>query len=78
MSPEDKFEKEYKEFYFNKPSLVLRVKSIMIDSIIIIVLMYIAYLLLDNLGIESGKIRGIALGLIFLYEPVLTAVNRTI
>lgn len=66
------------EVYFNKPNLVLRVKSITIDSFIIVVLMFIAFSVFDGLGIASPKIRGIALGLIFLYEPIFTSSYRTV
>jgi len=49
-----------------------------IDTFMIIVLMYIAFLVLDNLAIESGKIRGLIMGSIFLYEPIFTSINRTV
>ncbi|MBK8627311.1 MAG: RDD family protein [Saprospiraceae bacterium] len=76
MDNKENFEEQLD--YFNKPNLVLRVKSMRVDSFIIIALMYVAFLLLDNLGIDSGKIKGTILGLIFLYEPILTSINRTI
>lgn len=76
MDNKENFEEQLD--YFNKPNLILRVKSMMVDSFIIIALMYVAFLLLDNLGIGSGKIKGTILGLIFLYEPILTSINRTI
>lgn len=64
--------------YFNKPSLVLRVKSIMIDSLVVILLMYLTSIFLDILNVESGKIRGLCLVFILLYEPILVAISRTV
>jgi len=66
------------EIYFNKPSLVLRIKSIFVDSLVIIVLMMIAYKIVTLLNVDSGMVRGIILGSILLYEPILTSVNRTV
>ena len=64
--------------YFNKPNLVLRVKSMTIDTFVIVTLMYAFSVILDSLNITSGNIRGVALGLIILYEPLLTSINRTV
>lgn len=64
--------------YYNKPNLMLRVKSMVIDSFVIIVLMYASSFLLGLLNIESGNVRGVALGLIFLYEPIMTSMHRTV
>lgn len=64
--------------YFNKPSLLLRIKSMIIDSVIIVLLMFISFLILDALEIGSGLVRGVFLVLIFLYEPLMTSFNRTV
>ena len=64
--------------YFNKPSLILRVKSTLIDSVVIIILMYLASIVLNSLGVQSGGIRGMVLIFIFLYEPILVTLSRTI
>lgn len=64
--------------YFNKPSLILRIKSMLIDSVIIIFLMFIMSLILNFLSIESGNIRGIALLIVILYEPILVTFGGTI
>lgn len=69
---------ETTKVFFNKPSLVLRIKSMVIDSFVIVVLMYLVFVILNTLNIESGKIRGICLGLIFLYEPIMVSMSRTI
>lgn len=66
------------EVYFNKPSLVLRIKSIFVDSLVIIVLMMIASKIVNLLDIDSGMVRGIVLVSILLYEPILTSLNRTV
>lgn len=62
---------------FRKPSLILRVKSMIIDTFFVIVLMYLASLILNSFAIESGQIRAISLSLIFLYEPIFTSINQT-
>jgi len=64
--------------FFNKPSLVLRIKTMIIDSIVILILLFIAFKILNTLGVESGKIKGAVLGLILLYEPIFVSINKTI
>ena len=66
------------EKYFNKPSLILRIKSMMIDSFMIIILMYLTTVLLESFDVESGMIRGSSLILVLLYEPILVTINRTV
>ena len=77
METNDNYE-ETSENYFNKPSLILRVKSMMIDSLVIIILMYLASILLNYLEIESGNVRGIVMVLVLLYEPIFVTINRTV
>ncbi len=69
---------EQEEINFNRPSLLARLKSMLADSVVIIILMMIASSILNALDIESGLVRGIALGLVFLYEPIMVAIDRTI
>lgn len=69
---------EEEEILFNRPSLLVRIKSMMADSLVIIVLMVIAASILNTLNIESGLIRALALSLIVLYEPIMIAIDRTI
>ncbi len=69
---------EQEEIMFNRPSLLVRIKSMLADGIVIIVLMMIAATILNALNIQSGLVRGIAFALIWLYEPVMIAVDRTI
>ena len=66
------------QIYFSKPSLLLRIKSIFIDSLVIIVLMMIASNILTFFNVDSGTIRGSVLALILLYEPIFTSLNRTL
>lgn len=65
-------------FYFRRPSLSIRIKSTLIDGVIILILMCLAAGILNGLEIESGTVRGIALGLVFLYEPLLISFGQTI
>jgi len=69
---------EQEEINFDRPSLLTRIKSMVADGIVIIVLMFIASIVLNALNIESGLVRGITLSLILLYEPIMVAVDRTI
>ena len=60
------------------PNLLTRIKSTLIDSVVIVLLMYLATIVLDALSIESGVIRGLAMLAVILYEAICTTVNRTI
>ena len=64
--------------YFNRPSLVLRIKSMLIDMMFLIGLAYIFTLLLESMNIISEESRGIALAIIILYEPVLVVIGGTV
>jgi len=70
-------QQDYK-VYFNKPSLMHRIKSMIIDAVVIIALMMLMSWILGILNIESGMVRGICLGLVILYEPILVSVGGTI
>jgi len=78
METLDNNDDEIEGIFFNKPSLVLRIKSMMIDSVVLILLMYLATIILESLNVKSGSIRGIILVLVFLYEPTAVVFNRTI
>jgi uncharacterized RDD family membrane protein YckC len=65
-------------FYFNKPGLMERMKSTLIDACVVIFLLYLASMLLNSLGIESGVVKAFFLVLVFLYEPIAMAMDRTI
>lgn len=69
---------KFEKVYFSKPSLLLRIKSIFIDGMVIILLMMVTSKILTLLHVDSGIIRGIALGIILLYEPIFTSINRTL
>ena len=66
------------DVYINKPSLILRIKSTIIDGLVIILLMFLVSLILSSLNIESGKIRGVLFISILLYEPILVSLSRTL
>lgn len=68
---------------FNKvniiaPSLPNRIKSMFIDSIVIIVLMFLASKLLELMHVESTAIRVAIFALVFMYEPIMVSYKRTI
>lgn len=64
--------------FFRKPGLILRVKSMLIDSLILIGLMLLISWILNSLNIESGRIRGMALVIVVFYEPILIVFKGTI
>lgn len=64
--------------YFHRPSLNLRIKAMFADMIVLISLMYGSSFILNLLEIESGAIRGLVLGLIFLYEPITVSFGSTL
>lgn len=63
---------------FYKPSLIVRIKSSLIDVLVVILLLYVSSLLLDYLRIESGFIRGLIGVLVLLYEPIATSLGQTL
>ncbi len=65
------------EIYFDKPGLILRIKSTLIDTVVLIALMLLISAVLNGLDIASGAVRGICLVAIWFYEPVFTSFNRT-
>ena len=60
------------------PLLIVRQKSVMIDGIIIILLMFLATALLEKFQLDSSWIRIVLFSLIVLYEPIAVTINRTI
>jgi RDD family len=67
-----------KDFRISTPLLIVRQKSVMIDGITIILLMYLATALLEKLSLDSSWIRIVLFSLIVLYEPIAVTINRTI
>lgn len=72
------FEDFKQEFLFDKPSLIKRIKCTIIDTMMIILIMYLISIVINGLNIKSGLVRGLALGLTLLYEPIMTSIARTI
>ena len=66
------------EIFFNKPSLTHRIKSMIIDTMVLIFLMMLFTNILGALDIKSGLVRGICFGLVVLYEPILVTMGSTI
>ncbi len=64
--------------YFHKPSLVLRVKSTILDSIILIILMFIVFAVLNQFSIESTTVKRICMLFIILYEPITVTLGGTV
>lgn len=69
---------EPKVILHNTPIIADRVKSALIDSIVLVGLMFITFYLLTFLGIESSVLKGILFVLIFLYEPIMVSFSQTI
>ena len=64
--------------YFNKPSLMLRVKSMLIDTMTFVALMMLMSVILGKIEIVSDNTRMICLGLAVLYEPIFISLGGTI
>jgi uncharacterized RDD family membrane protein YckC len=60
------------------PSFLVRIKSMIIDVLVTVLLMYIATLLLETLKADSNVMHTLAFVLVFLYEPICTTINRTL
>lgn len=65
-------------FYFNKPGLMVRIKSTFIDSVITVGLLFFVSEVFNSIEIKSGIIRAIPFMAAILYEPLFTAYGRTI
>ena len=67
------------EFYVaSNPTLNQRVKSITIDSFVLVALMCFCAFVFDITNIESTFLKAAVMCLIFLYEPILTSVDKTL
>lgn len=60
------------------PRLLERLKATLIDAMVVILLMYAGSLLLEALAVESGVVRGLIFGAIWLYEPIATSLGKTL
>ena len=69
---------EPKVIIHNTPIIADRIKSALIDSVVLVGLMFIAFYALSFFGIESGLIKGVLFVLIFLYEPIMVSFSQTI
>lgn len=65
-------------FFFDKPGLMPRIKSTLIDVLVVMALMGVSAALLNGLGVESGSVRGWCFVGVWLYEPLFTALGRTL
>lgn len=63
---------------FRKPNLIIRIKSMFIDSLVIIALMMLASQILNGLEVESSAVKVLTMVLIALYEPLLTTIKQTL
>lgn len=64
--------------YFNKPSLMMRIKSMLIDGLAIIAIMTVMSIVLESFEFVSDTTRMICLALVILYEPVFISLGGTI
>lgn len=69
---------EPKVIFHNTPIIADRIKSALIDSIVVLGLMFVAFYALSFFGVESGLVKGILFVLIFLYEPIMVSFSQTI
>lgn len=71
-------EKEVNLFYFKKPNLIIRIKSMIIDTCVLIALIFISSSIIENFVDISVYIRMILLILLFFMEPVLVSTGGSI
>jgi len=71
-------EETEKEFYFAKPALVSRIKSSLIDVVVIFILMLIASKVISAFDLDSSIFNAIIFATICLYEPIFTSLGQTI
>lgn len=62
---------------FIKPDFILRIKSMVIDSLVIIILLFIAFWFCSIFNIESANVKALLSLMIVLYEPIFTSHSRT-
>lgn len=68
----------YERKFFNKPKLLIRIKSMFIDTMVIILMMILFTEILEFFHVESGKVRAIFLIPILFYEPISICLGGTI
>lgn len=64
---------QYTKEYYHKPSLNLRIKAVVIDAVVVVGLMYLTSILINLVDLQSDLVRAVCLGMILLYEPILTS-----
>ena len=69
---------EPKVIFHNTPIIADRIKSALIDSVVLVGLMFTVFYVLSFFGIESGVVKGILFVLVFLYEPIMVSFSQTI
>jgi len=69
---------EPKVIFHNTPIIADRIKSALIDSVVLVGLMFTAFYALSFFGIESALVKGILFVLVFLYEPIMVSFSQTI
>jgi uncharacterized RDD family membrane protein YckC len=69
---------EPKVIFHNTPIIADRIKSALIDSVVLVGLMFTAFYALSFFGIESGLVKGALFVLVFLYEPIMVSFSQTI
>ncbi|MFK8058307.1 MAG: RDD family protein [Saprospiraceae bacterium] len=66
------------QYFALKATITDRLKSSIIDTVVLAGLFYATSLLLDSFNIESTNIRITILILILLYEPIMVSLGQTI
>lgn len=66
------------EFHYYKPPILLRIKSSMIDGIVVIFFLFVATWFINLIAINLPILNIILFSTILLYEPISTALGQTI
>lgn len=79
----DEISKDFVKKSINKyqtkdyPQILDRIKANLIDSLVIVSLMYIISFLLNEMNINNATVKGILFFLIISYEPIMTSKSKT-
>ena len=69
---------EHDDRYFLRPSIIDRFKAMTIDAVVLVVLLWLAFIFISTINIESGFLKAVTLFLVILYEPILVVHSQTV
>lgn len=64
--------------YFAKPALIARVKSMIVDNLVVLFLMVLIAQVIKFLNLENSNIKFLLIAMAVFYEPIFTSLNKTL